>query len=344
MMITGIYKPSMILLSVLLAITGLLPGCIDIIEPDNLTETLDNVTTADNTTVYLPPLEYDYSASIAYNDTERNFIIHIGSSYTPGKSTPLVFVLHGGGSTAESMAAFTGFNAIADRENFIVVYPKGIENYWNDGREPKVYRTHVENTDDVGFISSLIDAISVDLNIDADRIFATGMSNGGMMSYRLACELSDRIAAIAAVASSMPSNMVDVCDPSRPVSVLIINGTDDPIVPWEGGPLALSEISLGNVISINDVAEFWKEKTGCLMRPEVTWLSERNLNDGTSVWMETYSGCADGTEVVLMGIDGGGHTWPGAYQYASEEIIGKTSLEFDASEIIWQFFEEHPMN
>lgn len=343
-MLTGLSKPGRITLAALLMCTVLVSGCIGIIEPDITTGTLDSGTTTDNTTIYLPPLEYEYSGLVVINDVERSFVIHIGSSYDATKPTPLVFVLHGGGSTGENMAAFTGFNTIADRENFIVVYPEGIENHWNDGREPKVYRTHLENTDDVGFISSLIDALSVGLNIDKNMIYVTGISNGGMMAHRLACELSDRIAAIAPVASSMPSNMVDEWEPSNPVSILIINGTDDPVVPWEGNEATLDETNLGNMVPIESVMEFWTGKNGCLAEPEITWIPERNLTDGTTVWMETYSGCSDGVEVVLLGIDGGGHTWPGACQYADESIIGKTSLEFDASETIWEFFKEHPMN
>ena len=330
-----------LLLLLILVITP--PGCIDIETIDTI-EPIDTSQTTANITTYLPPLEYDYSASIIHDDTERSFIVHIGRSYDASEPTALVFVLHGGGGSAEVMPIFTGFNTIADRESFIVVYPDGFENHWNDGREPKIYRTHIENTDDTGFISSIMDALTVELNIDMTRIFVTGISNGGMMSHRLACELSDRIAAIAPVASSIPVNMADIWNPSRSVSTLIINGTEDPLVPWEGGDIQMGEMSLGNVLSVSDTVNFWISNNNCYVQPEVTRLSERNVNDGTSVWMETFSDCTSGTEVVLFGIDGGGHTWPGGYQYADEHLIGKTSQEFDASEIIWQFFKKHPMN
>jgi polyhydroxybutyrate depolymerase len=342
-MINNILKSFMLLAMLLLLCVVSLPGCISI-EADSSIQLLDANRTTDNTTIYLPPLEYDYSASIIHDDIERTFIIHVGRSYDATKPTPLVFVLHGGSSSAEVMPAFTGFNTIADRDNFIVVYPDGVENHWNDGREPKIYRTHIENTDDTGFISSLIDALAIDLNIDMKRVFVTGISNGGMMSHRLACELSDRIAAIAPIASSIPTNMADKWEPSKAVSVLIINGTDDPLVPWEGGDIQLGDMSLGNVLPVYSSIEFWVTKNGCQVQPEITRLSERNTDDGTSVWVETYIDCTNNTEVVLFGIDGGGHTWPGSFQYADEHLIGKTSREFDASEIIWQFFKEHPMN
>jgi polyhydroxybutyrate depolymerase len=331
------------LLILLLIPMVMLPGCIDI-EPDRTIEPINTSQMTDKVNTYLPPLEYDYSASIIHNGIERTFIVHIGRSYDASEPTALVFVLHGGGSSAEVMPVFTGFNAIADRESFIVVYPDGFENHWNDGREPKIYTTHIENIDDTGFISSLIDTLAVELNIDMTRIFVTGISNGGMMSHRLACELSERIAAIAPVAASIPVNMADKWNPSRAVSVLIINGTEDPLVPWEGGEIQLGEMSLGNILSVSDTVEFWTTKNNCYVQPEVTFLSERNITDGTSVWMETYSGCNAETEVILFGINGGGHTWPGSYQYADEHLIGKTSYEFDASEIIWQFFKAHPMS
>jgi polyhydroxybutyrate depolymerase len=340
-MMTNIIKT--FALSVTLICVAAVSGCINIIEPDNLTDQIDIGAVPDNATIFLPPLEYDYAASIIYDDIERTFIIHIGRGYDAMGPVPLVFVLHGDGSTAEGMAAFTGFNAIADRENFIAVYPEGFENHWNDGREPKVYTAHVEDIDDTGFIAVLIDALSSDLNIDVKRIYVTGISNGGMMSHRLACELSDRIAAIAPVAASIPANMADTWAPSGPVSVLIINGVDDPLVPWEGGEIDAGTLGFGDVLSAADTVEFWITNNGCSTRPEITRLSDRNEADGTSVWKETYSSCDGGTEVVLFGIEGGGHTWPGGYQYADELLIGKTSLEFDASEIIWQFFKEHPL-
>jgi polyhydroxybutyrate depolymerase len=138
--------------------------------------------------------------------------------------------------------------------------------------------------------------------------------------------------------------MADVWEPSKAVSALIINGTDDPLVPWDGGSIQLGDMSLGNVLPVYSTIEFWVTKNGCQVQPEITRLSERNTDDDTSVWVETYAGCTNNTEVVLFGIDGGGHTWPGSFQYADEHLIGKTSREFDASEIIWQFFKEHPMN
>lgn len=332
----------LILFLILTAVLGF-SSCVNIETGELVEQDFDTRITTGNVTVYLPPALYDYSASIIHDEIERTYIVHIGHSYEPENPVPLVFVLHGGGGTGSSMPTYTGFNAIADRENFILVYPDGVENHWNDGREPKVYTTHIENTDDVGFISALIDHLLLDLNIDTKSVYVTGISNGGMMSHRLACELSDRIAAIAPVASSIPANMADIWNPSRRVSVLIINGTDDPLVLWEGGEIILAGKKMGTTLSVDGTVEFWTEENGCTAEPVITQLSERDKYDGTSIQIEAHGECADGTDVVLYRVIDGGHTWPGSYQYASESVIGKTSREFDASEIIWQFFEEHPM-
>jgi polyhydroxybutyrate depolymerase len=288
------------------------------------------------------PVKYDYSSSILSGGLQRTYDVHIGSSYDRTRPTPLLIVLHGGGGTGQGMIKLTKFNAIADRENFIVVYPDGFEKHWNDGRGVQ-WEAQTENVDDVGFISALIDRLSDELNIDAKKVYVTGISNGGMMSHRLGCELSQKIAAIAPVASNIPVNMASVWSPSRPVPVLIINGTDDPLERWEGGEIRLFGKNYGVVLSVADTVKFWVEKNQCSASPTITQLPDKDPSDGTRVRTETYGGCQDNAEVVLYAIEGGGHTWPGGLQYLPEWIIGKTCRDFDASEVIWQFFKEHPL-
>ena len=288
-------------------------------------------------------VKHDYSASIVSGGLERTYSVHVSSSYDQDRPTPLVIVLHGGGGTGQGMVKLTDFNAVADRENFIIAYPDGFEKHWNDGRGLQRYRTQIENIDDVGYISALIDHLSDELNIDAKRIYVTGISNGGMMSHRLGCELSQKIAAISPVASNIPVNKASVWSPSRPMPVLIINGTDDPLVPWEGGDIHFGKTKLGEVLSIADTVKFWVGKDQCPSSPVVTQLSDKDPADGTTVRKEVYGGREGGAEVVLYAIEGGGHTWPGGEQYLPESIIGRTSREFNASEVIWQFFKEHQM-
>lgn len=241
------------------------------------------------------------------------------------------------------MVRLTGFNTVADADNFIVVYPDGIEGHWNDGRGMQLYRAQTENIDDVGFISALIDALSKELNIDSKMIYVTGISNGGMMSHRLGCELSQQIAAIAPVASNIPVDMVSIWAPSRPVSVLIVNGTEDPLERWNGGDVYFRGVSYGKVLSVAETVKFWVAKDQCPAPPLNTQLPDRDPSDGTTVRKEVYGGCKDGTEVLLYAIEGGGHTWPGGIQYLPVSVIGRTSREFNASELIWQFFKEHSL-
>jgi polyhydroxybutyrate depolymerase len=287
--------------------------------------------------------KYDYSSSILSGGLQRTYTVHIGSSYDKTKPTPLLVALHGGGGTGQGMNKVTDLNAIADRENFIVVYPDGFEKHWNDGRGVQRYRTQKQNVDDVGFISALIDRLSSELNIDAERVYVTGISNGAMMSHRLGCELSQKIAAIAPVAGNIPVNMASIWAPSRPVSVLIINGTEDPLVPWAGGDVHLGPIKLGQVLSVEDTVQFWVNNDKCASQPLVEQMADKDTSDSTRVRTETYGGCQNGVEVVLYAVEGGGHTWPGGLPYSPESIIGRTCRDFNASEVIWQFFKEHPM-
>ncbi len=236
------------------------------------------------------------------------------------------------------------FDEISDKRGFVVVYPDGIEKHWNDGRnsEKSSYRINRENVDDVGFIAALIDHLIKGMNIDPKRVYVTGMSNGAIMSYRLGCELSEKIAAIAPVAGSIPQNLLLTCSPSRPISVLAINNVNDPLVPFEGGdvtgPYGLRK--LGKVLSVSESVKFWVNHNKCSTAPVITYEPDKDPQDGTRIKKETYRNGKNNTEVVLYIIEGGGHTWPGGYQYLNERIIGKTSRDMNAAEVIWNFFEK----
>jgi polyhydroxybutyrate depolymerase len=276
----------------------------------------------------------DYTGSMAFKGLNRTYLIHIPPSYDKTKSMPLVIALHGGGVSAEQMVEHTrgGFNTLSDREGFIVVYPYGINKKWNDGRKRN-------NIDDVGFISALIDQFAEEFNIDTNRVCVTGISNGAMMSYRLAIELSEKIAAIAAVAGNIPVNLSG--DPKRPISILIINGTEDPLMPWEGGYVHFKELKLGEVLSTAETVEYWVNHNKCSPAPIISYEIDKDPQDGTRVRREAYGNCEEETEVILYAIEGGGHIWPGGYQYSPERRVGKTSKDIDANEVIWNFFKRH---
>jgi len=263
---------------------------------------------------------------------------------------PLVIVLHGRGVDGEGMIIVTrkGFDRLAERDAFIVVYPDGIELNWNDGRRDAEAddRAHRENIDDVGFIAALTDMIVRDYNADPCRVYVTGISNGAILSYRLACELSHRIAAIAPVDGNIPLLFIDDCSPSRHVPVLAINNVDDPVVPFEGGEIYghFGREMLGKVMSVDQSVGYWVKKNGCSPVPVVTEEPDRDPTDGTRVTRKVYVNEDDGTEVILYVVDGGGHTWPGGIQYLPSRVIGKTSRDIDASEVIWSFFKRQKLD
>lgn len=264
--------------------------------------------------------------SLNVDGGERQFVLHLPETYSAGKGKlSLVLFFHGGRSNAEGMDRLSGFNAVADANGFIVVYPKGVDRRWNDGRG-----SEMATADDVGFVRALIGMMVRDYRVDSRRVYATGISNGAILLHRLALELPDMIAAIAPVAGTIPSEVARRAQPARPMPILIIHGTEDPLILWEGGTGEKRGQIGGATLSIPATIKFWAEAGGSTM-PEVTRLDP--LRDGTSVVKVTY-----GSNVILYKVVGGGHTWPGGWEYAPERIIGKTSRDFDATEVIWNFF------
>jgi polyhydroxybutyrate depolymerase len=301
----------------------------------------ENKTVAPQPAVSAPSSENPGIITIA--GLQRAYQVHLPPSFDKGRSWPLVIVLHGGGGEGKAMNALTDFNSLADKEGFIVVYPDGYEHNWNDGRDDPGIKAQAENIDDVSFISALIDRLTQDLNISKKMVYVTGISNGAIMSYRLGAQLADKIAAIAPVAGNIPEKTASSWSPARPLSVLIINGTDDPLVPFGGGDVSFLSLKRGKVVSVADSVKFWTAKDGCPQAPQTRQLPHLNPSDTTSTSVEDYQGCRDGTEVILYTVKGGGHTWPGGLQYMREQLVGKTSRDFSATETIWQFFKAHPM-
>lgn len=284
---------------------------------------------------------------LLHKGLRRTFRIYLPLNHSPNRLKPLIIALHGRGGNGDSMVLLTrnGFNILADKEGFIVAYPDGIELCWNDGRADKVDRAHRENIDDVGFISSVIDTAVNMYGADPGKVFVTGISNGAIMAYRLACELSGRIAAIAPVDGSMPDYFSSGCKPDNPVSVLAINNTHDPLVPYHGGNIhaGITRTFLGRVMSVGDTIDFWVKRNNCSAEPLEEELPDSDPNDGTRVTKKQYRNDHSATEVVLYTIHGGGHTWPGGLQYLPAAIIGKTCRDFSATEVIWSFFRKHSL-
>jgi polyhydroxybutyrate depolymerase len=282
--------------------------------------------------------------SIMHDGLNRTYRIHIPPDIEQIESPSIVFVLHGGGGTGENTErtlTLGGFNILSDENGFIVAYPDGIERHWNDGRDIND-TAHQEKIDDVGFLSKLIDNLTAEFNADPNRIFFTGISNGAMMSLRLAFDIPEKIASIAPVAGAIPTDILPENITDIPVSVFVLSGTHDPLVPWEGGLIGTENNPRGTCISVPESVEFWVERNNCNNTPEGKWLPNRNKLDLCRIHCDTYVNGDNGTEVVLYEIKRGGHTWPGGYQYLPKFLIGRTCKDIDANEEIWEFFNSHP--
>lgn len=273
----------------------------------------------------------------------RTYYLHLPAHAESSASLPVVVALHGGGKAdGDEMAEQSGFNALADREGFIVVYPNGIEAQWNDGRG-KAFRGGGDNThiDDVGFISGLIDHMIEDYQGDPNRIYVTGVSNGGMMTLRLGCEMASKLAAIAAVIANTPKNIADTCTPDAPLPILLMNGTQDPVIPWQGGDVTNFRQTYGKVLSTDATIRFWVKRNQCQLAPQSEYLPDEDQEDGSRVKVTTYSNPGGNGDVILYTIEGGGHNFPGSHTRDMPRLLGRKNGDIAGPEVIWKFFKQH---
>lgn len=280
--------------------------------------------------------------TLTFQGIERTYLLHVPPSYSGKDPAPLVIFFHGGGGTAASSEKFAGFGPLSDREGFLVVYPDGVGRSWNDGREAKKIPSQKENVDDIGFVSALLDKLLADYRIDPARVYATGPSNGGIFSHRIGAELSERVAAIAPVIGGMAPAVAKNFHPRKPVPVLMINGTADPLVPFGGGEIRLFGTGgRGEIIPTDEAVKKWVAHNGCRAEPVVEDMPDVDPGDGTRIRKAVYPGGRQGSEVILYTIGGGGHTWSGGNQYLPKAMIGRLSHDMDATKIIWEFFSKH---
>lgn len=283
-----------------------------------------------------PPAPGDHLRALIIGGQKRSYLLHIPARHDPNKPAPVVLALHGAAMNGPMMAVFCGLNATSDEAGFIAVYPSGTGTgpflVWNAGGfRGKLAEGRV---DDVAFIGRVIDEVAKSVKVDTNRVYACGMSNGAMMCYRLAAELSDRIAAIAPVAGAIAINE---SKPKRPVPVLHFHGTEDSFVPY-----ARSEGRIQSFMRLKGADESvlaWVALNGCLAEPRLEVLSK--AGDELKVTRKTYSGGRNGSEAVLVTIEGGGHTWPGMKPMVG--FIGKSTTNVFANALIWDFFSRHPM-
>jgi polyhydroxybutyrate depolymerase len=264
----------------------------------------------------------------------RTYTVYLPAGYTPGKAWPLVLALHGRLGDGAGMRTLTHFDTVADQHGFLVVYPDGYRRSWADGRGTTP--ADQAGVDDVAFLRLLIGVMVTRYHADAARVYVTGISNGGFMTQRLGCDLAGELAGIAAVAATFPVNLS--CHPARPIPYLLMQGTDDPLVPYAGGTISDDH---GQGLSASDSFAKWATLDSCTP-PIAQHTLPDIVNDGTHASYEEYATCAGNVQAIFYTITNGGHTWPGGLQYLPAAIVGKTTRQLDASEVIWQFFQQFP--
>ncbi|GAA3951682.1 extracellular catalytic domain type 1 short-chain-length polyhydroxyalkanoate depolymerase [Hymenobacter algoricola] len=266
--------------------------------------------------------------SIRSGGLRRDYRLYVPAAYSAATRVPLLFNLHGYGSSNLEQENYGDFRPIADTANFLVVHPNGTV----DGAGNRAWNTFAPpgGIDDVAFLSALIDSLRLTYNIDPDRIYSTGMSNGGFMSYELAGRLSGRVAAVASVTGSIVQSHLNTFAPQHPVPVLQIHGTADNTVPYNGNSLFLP---------VPTVLSYWVQFNGCAPTPQVTQVPDVNTTDGSTAERSVWRGGRNGSVVEHYRIIGGGHTWPG-----SAFTIGVTNRDINASREVWRFLRPYRLS
>jgi polyhydroxybutyrate depolymerase len=267
------------------------------------------------------PAQGTKPGTLEFGGLKRTYLVHVPTGYDGIKPLPIVFVLHGATQSPESAERMSGMSTKADIENFIAVYPSGVGHVptWNAGACCAYAMEH--HIDDIGFLRALVDKLESDYTVDPKRIYFTGISNGAMLSYRAACEMADKVAAIAPVEGAQDLE----CRPSTPVSVIVFHGTADNLVPFNGGSTPFQVGSKRSDTPVNDTVAFWVKQDGCSAMPKHEETEE--------VHFDKYFACKEGTAVALYAIQGGHHMWPGL------RISGN---QVPATDLIWSFFSAHP--
>jgi polyhydroxybutyrate depolymerase len=293
---------------------------------------------------YLPP--GDHAVMLNHDGRERSAIVHVPRRAAEQRVLPVVVNFHGGGGHGANQQEYSLLDAVAESENFITVYPNGTGRLtgrlltWNAGT--CCAYSVINKIDDVYFVRALLDKLAENFPIDRRRIYATGMSNGGMMAHRLAAEASDIIAAVAPVAGGM---VLPALKSKRAVPVMYMHSVDDPRALYTGGlgppfPLTKSQVFHPN---IDEMIKRWADHDGCAAAPMATDHRVDRTGRGHSATKYVYPNCRDGASVVLWKLAGAGHVWPGGKQKVLERILGPSTDIIDANRQMWEFFKRYAL-
>jgi polyhydroxybutyrate depolymerase len=276
----------------------------------------------------------DEARSLTFEGQERTYFIHVPPSYDAQTPVPLLLMLHGRGGSGEDIAELTNFSDLADENNFIVLYPDGLDNQWNYVKDVPGYSSMTH--DDTAFLLALLDEVSSEYAIDKKRVYVAGFSNGGFMTQRLACDAPERFAAFASVAAAGFGGMPELCKTPSPLSILFIHGTFDAVIPWQG-------MVRGNgymLAPVTDTLAFWSQYASCEGEVTDTALPQKRESPETNVTLFSV-GCRGDNEVLLYAVQGGGHNWPGVDDLMAQDWAGTTNMDIVASDVIWEFFSRH---
>lgn len=278
---------------------------------------------------------------MAHDNSIRNVLFHIPRKLKKRKRS-LVICLHPEDETPESFARITRrtFHNLSEQHNFILSFPEALNRHWNDAREDSISLSHYNDVDDVGFIEKVVTYAIDSFRVDPQQIFAVGLAEGGLMTYRLACEIPEKFKGFGAVAASMSLDQLVECRADTSISLIAINGTRDPILPYEGGQIMADELERGSILPVEDAIDYWVKQCECDEKYVLKDMANRDTFDETRSEKLTFDDCKDDRSIVLIRVNNGGHTWPGGRQYEGQKNIGKTAKDFDASVEIWKFFKD----
>lgn len=278
--------------------------------------------------------------SILVDGIQRSYDVFLPSGHDISESLPVIINLHGTTGNKSLERYLTEFEPIAEENKIVMVYPQGsVLSTCNIGQQNRWNANLFNAPNDINFISNLIDKIIKDYNVDSKRIYVVGRSNGGFMAYALACQLSEKITAVASVAGAMTNNtMNNFCNSTRVVPVLEIHGTADKVNKYEG-----FNNCEGNYASVDDIISFWRNKAGCGSEYDEFHFPNINTSDDSTARRLTYKDCNNNVQLII--VDNGGHTYPGSKSFESHfqqhsNLLWPMNFDFEASKEIWNFFKE----